>query len=304
MVISEIVQTVSELSIFTILFAFVISVVTIYFGSLIFQYIGKGFGQHITTKDSFTINYLALFVGYLVPFKPGSLALKVVITRLISKVELKYATLILVAENVFYFFWQIPLLIALLFLSGFSFVGFKSGGFISLIVFIILLITFILKPDIVLISKKIIPKKLLRKYSKIDSFIDSIGTSQRSFLQLKILVPIIIFSLILLFISPLFIKLADGVVTNQLSYLQAFTVFWISYVIGKISFFSDGFGVKDLALGALLLTYGLSSFDALQVVVLFRVFTILPILVIGGLFLIFTGKKIPLKQLIKKPHKV
>jgi len=299
MVLSEILNSVSDVSILVIVLAFVVSIITVSFGSLIFKYIGVGFKKKISFRESFKINYLALFVGYLVPFKPGSLALKVVITKFVSGVDLKYSTLIMIAENVFYFLWQIPLVIALLFMSGFAFMNFSNGGFISLVVFIILLIIFMLKPEVVLILRKIIPRRILNK--RFENFLDSIRDSPKTFLHIKILVPLVIFSLISASISPFFVKLAEGVVTNQLSYLQVFIIFWISYIIGRISIFSDGLGVKDITMGALLVSYGIASVDAIKIVILFRVFTALPVFVIGGAFAALMSKKIPFRELIKRP---
>ena len=99
-------------------------------------------------------------------------------------------------------------------------------------------------------------------------------------------------------------KLAESVITNRISYIDAVVIFWISYAAGRLSIIADGFGTKDIAMGGLLIYYGVGSLDAVKIVVLFRIFTALPVSVIGGCYLITIRKKLSLKQMLSaKPEK-
>ena len=152
--------------------------------------------------------------------------------------------------------------------------------------------------------KRFMPDRIKKFVSKfgideetIKGFIDNVPSYFSNKGLILLLVALTIIQAVLL---PFFVGLSLMFFNVGLSYFDLFVVYWISYILGRLSFLPSGLGVKDVTMGGLLLGFGVNGVTVVKTVILFRVFAFIPYLFIGGLAFLYYGHKYTYKRFFKR----
>src|SRR3989344_1990137 len=98
-------------------------------------------------------------------------------------------------------------------------------------------------------------------------------------------------SFLIIIISPFLIFLLSRSYLIHINYFDSFTVYWFSYILGRLSGLPIGLGVRDVSAGFFLTNLGVSATIALQIVFLYRLISFIPFLPFGLAYFIKYGKE-------------
>ncbi len=262
-----------------LLLAFVLSSAAIFVLSILYMVLFSVHDEKTSISSLFFTLYLAQLVSYIAPFKTGTIIGKPLIFKTLLNVPAVKAISVMAFEGIFSFGWQTLFLFILLLVSGLKIVSFSPAKGIIAMLLLLVMAIFLTR------HRHYIMSKMPEKMQKYISHINEINFKSKKLLWL---IPVVFLQLLLL---PLWVKLASNYFDISLSYMQYFEVYWISYILGRLSFLPMGIGVKDATISYFLISYGLDSVTAVKIVGMYRLFTLLPYIVIGTMVFIYYGSK-------------
>ena len=262
-----------------ILLAFILSGVAMFVLSMLYKALFSMHDEKTSMSNLFFTLYLTQLVSYIAPFKTGTIIGKPLIFKTLLNVPAMKAISVMAFEGIFSIGWQTLFLFVFLLVSGLKIVSFSPATGIIAMLSLLVIMFFLAKHRHYVMSK--MPGKLQRYFGHI---------SEINFKSKKLLwlIPVVFLQLLLL---PLWVKLASSYFNISLSYMQYFEIYWVSYMLGRLSFLPMGIGVKDATISYFLVSYGLDSIMAVKIVGIYRLFTLLPYIVIGTLVFIYYGSK-------------
>ncbi len=265
--------------------------------------------KRINFAKSYAVIYLSQILNFFAPFKTGAIIGKPLVTKLITGIEIQRSIPAIGFENIFSIIWQVTMLPLLLLMIG------ENVLFDNVIINVVLALFFLLTFGIayykykwflprIIMLKKYVPeciKKIAVKLGINQENINKIAENMPNYLNnKKILLRLGIMTIANILLLPLFLWLSLNFLQINLGYFSIFIVYWISYILGRLSFLPAGIGIKDVTMGGLLISYGTNNVTALKVVLLFRILTLLPNLIISSSFLLYYGHKYTYSKFFKK----
>lgn len=271
----------------------------------------KHLGEKISYIHAFYIFCIAKFSSIFTPFFSGIIISKPLVCKHYGNVPIKKGIFITVFEQILDFATILIIFPFLLLVVGHYFFNFYLQILLLCAVFVLFIFLFIYYEHIfnfIWKFKNLIPKKLRifgRKYNitKEGAF-HYFKEVKGLFTNKKLLLAVFPYLLLQILLVPFVLKFSILILGVNLSYLTSFMVYFISVTIGKLSGLPGGLGSADITMGGLLILFGLTSLQATTAVILFRLISLAPALIIGGYLTIYLSTKYSLKFIAssKKPE--
>lgn len=277
-----------------VLIGFIVNFIYISLISLRYIYILRVMKRKLSLLHSSYLFCISQTVNYLTPFKIGGILIKPVATRWFSKIPLKDSFFVTIFEQLFDYLWQIVLFALIIALAGERFLpNFRFLQIIFIVTSLVIILFFIIKLNVILqfMFKRAFKSKYSELFSKTMQFVDF---KQEIFAYIKnprFVFIVVLLTVVFALFAPLLLSISLVAFGVSLSYSDIFLLYWASFIVGRISGIPGGFGSRDLTIGALLVVYGLSSTIIIKSIILYRVITIIPNVVIGGGFIIYYSSK-------------
>jgi len=281
-----------------------------------FTFLIKTLGGKISLIHSFYVFCITKFSSTITPFITGSLISKPLAAKHYADFPLSKGLLITVFEQLIDFAVLIILLpFTLVFAGSYFFSSTKdihiiTTILISLFVFACIIL-FIFKHsyfiELCWNLKNFSPKfliKLGRKYkiTKQDTIL-TFSQIKEQFLTRKTIIKILPYTILQILLIPLVLQFTLAAVHFKINYSTAFLLYFIPTIIGRLSGIPGGFGSTDITLGSLLFLLGMTPLKATFVILLFRVISLGPALLIGGYLTFYLSTKYSLKLLASSEQK-
>lgn len=278
--------------------AFILNIIVAVFVSLRYKYILQKVDVKITFLSSFIISGLAYFLSYLIPFKGGAILGYPLSAKIKENISLKKSYLVLFFENVFDTLWQIIVLFVLLFLGKNKYFDNAVLDFIIILGFFAVLLAAIFKHEKVISffiwMYRLLPLRLKNLVEKIGfkrtDFNEQFSRLKLLFFTKGFLFNYFLFSLVIIIINPLVILYLTKSFSYNLTYFNAFFIYWVSYILGRLSGLPVGLGIRDAAIGTILYGYGIHGYTAVNIVILQRIITLFPFFPTGLIYSLIYGK--------------
>ena len=267
--------------------------------SVQYRYLVVFIDKKISYFSSFVIVSLSFFLRLIMISKGGSFLGTPIAGKLREGIALSKGAIIIAFENITYTSWQLFILVLILAFNR-RFIE-KNMFFTIPLVFltIIFMIFCLYKYDkfLFLFFKiyNVLPFKLKELIKKTGLKKENISNY---FLKLKLLFSNKLFllnynfiSFLIIIISPFLIFLLSRAYLIHINYFDSFTVYWFSYILGRLSGLPIGLGVRDVSAGFFLTNLGVSATIALQIVFLYRLISFIPFLPFGLAYFIKYGKE-------------
>ena len=270
---------------------FLANVILILLASLRYKYILGCAKEKISLLQSAYLFCIAQVVVYFDPSRIGSSAVKSLASKKLYKTSVRGPFLVTIFEQAFDYLWQIPFLFIVLFIMGKNFLpGIPYLQIIILFFIMTLIMLIILKFNkfFNFIFKKVVPKKILNlSFFKKEDFSDVRKELLDYFKKPKFLIFVSLLTLLVVLFAPFLITISLLPFGVVLSYQQAFFIYWIAFIVGRVSGIPGGFGSRDITMAGLLTYYGIAPGIVIKVIIIYRIITMVPNLVIGGNLLFY-----------------
>jgi len=287
-----------------VLLGFLINIITILLASLRYKYILGCAKEKISLLHSAYLFCIAQVVVYFDPSRIGSSVVKSLASNKLYKTSVRGPFLVTIFEQAFDYLWQIPFLFIVIFMVGKNFLPSIPYLQIIILFFIMTLIMLIIlkfNKFFNLIFKKVIPKKILNlSFFKKEDFSDVRKELLDYFKKPKFLIFVSLLTLLVVLFAPFLITLSLLPFGVVLSYQQTFFIYWIAFIVGRLSGIPGGFGSRDVTLLGMLVYFGIASGVALKAILLYRMITLIPSLFVGGSLLLYYGGKYGFKIFSKE----
>ena len=292
-------------------YAIILNTIITVFGALFYKLLFRIQGENLKFSRSFLILHMAQFLNFFAPLKTGAIFGKPLITKLIGNMPLTKSIFAVGFENFFSISWQLAMLPILLMLVGEKILLNSMLAKILIAVAALIAISTISRRykwflHYALGLKRFLPnkiKKIALRFGLDEAAIKELIENIPSYFSNKrMLLALILLTALQAFLQPFFLRWALAFFDVHMSYFSLFAIFWISYILGRMSFLPSGLGVKDLTIGGLLIGTKVNSIIAIKTVVLFRVLTFIPFLVIGGALFLYYGHKYTYKIFFKRDN--
>jgi len=306
---SSISSSLNSLPLIYFILAVIINIATSLISAISYKLILYMQKEDLKIINSFLILYMSQFIGLFAPLKTGAIFGKPLITRMMGGIPLVKSVFAVGLENFFSISWQVIMLPILLMLIG------EDVLFNNIIYKIAIVVVFVVCIAIIsykykwfiprlLILKRFLPnriKKIAIKFGLNEDAINNFIASIPSYFSNKwFMILIAGLTILQMLFLPIFMALPLSFFNISISYFNIFTIYWISYILGRLSFLPAGLGVKDITMGGLLLGIGIDGGTVVKIVILYRVLTFVPSLVVGGLIFLYYGHKYTYKRFFKK----
>lgn len=302
-------SSLNSLPLIYFILAAIINIVTSFISAISYKLILYMQKEDLKIMNSLLILYLSQFIGFFAPLKMGAIFGKPLVTKMVGGIPLVKSMFAVGFENFFSISWQIIMLPILLVLIGEDVLFNNMIYKIAIVVIFAVCIAIIgykykwFMPRL-LNLKRFLPNKIKNvaiKFGLNEDSINNFTASIPSYFSNKwFMVLIIGLTILQIFFLPFFMALPLSFFNINLSYFTIFTIYWISYILGRLSFLPAGLGVKDVTMGGLLLSNGIDGGTVVKIVILYRVLTFVPSLVVGGLTFLYYGHKYTYKRFFKK----
>ncbi|MBW2989018.1 flippase-like domain-containing protein [Candidatus Woesearchaeota archaeon] len=269
--------------------------------SLRYKFILHFMKEKISSFDCFNIGCLTQFISYMSPFKVGSILTKPIITKAVSSVSFKKSALASMFEQLFEITWQISVLPILVYIIGKKY--FPVGGYQNIMIIMILLMGMIIaminSKEIIgfLWKLKFIAPRFLRHFLKKKNIskkrVLELIEKSKSYLKNRKLVAVLAIIAFIHIITATFVLDVFLIFFNyKIPFFLVLAGFWASVILGRLSGLPMGLGVKDVTLGAILVSFGVTLMDSVKIVVFIRLVNIITFNLLGIFFLAYNSKKI------------
>ena len=168
--------------------------------------------------------------------------------------------------------------------------SYPNLSFLNLIVVLMILISglfFVMLrySQVFIFLKNLLPLKLWKRLNIFEKMIETfIQECSGSKITLKSLLPIFLILLMISILNGLWMWVCSLLVGAKISFIQAYAVFWIPFLLGKLSRIPLGLGVNDISMYFLLDLLGVASPLALSMVLIFRLFFFIITVSLGFIF--------------------
>lgn len=289
-------------AVFYFTLALVVNLLYDFLIGLRFTLLLKHMNEKISWIHSFYVFCISKFSSMITPFYTGSLLSKPLACRHFGNIPFKKAFFITFFEQVLD---SLVLFILLPFLALSVSQSFLQASYKTALIFVIAFSIFfvIFKSDLLIELawklKTFVPEKLkaigkkrgLTKESAKEYF-QEIKHYLKNKSLLKSILPVIILQVLII---PLVLLFTVNIFALSISYTHAFIVYWLSAAVGKFSGLPGGFGSTDLTMGGLLILYGISTPDAAFIILFFRIISLAPALIVGGILSFYLSSNYALK---------
>lgn len=288
--------------------ALFISVFSIFLFACRYKIFLEKLNEKISMSHSFLITSISFFLNYISFLRIESLIGRPIASKFIAQIPVKKAFFVSLFEQFLELGCQVLILVAIPFLVSENILfenSLKITSALSILFALVLIAVIFNKKIIVLLMKlkSFAPRKIKeigkRAGLSEEEIKKSFGEIALYFADWKFLLVLMIPTLLNILISPLIVLYSAKALLINLSYTSAFIIYWVSMIVGRISGLPGGFVSRDLTMGGLLLGFGVGAVVSLKIVVLYRIISMLPALLIGGPGFFYLGKKINFKKLIK-----
>ncbi len=269
----------------------------------------------VSYLDSFYIFCITKFSSTITPFIAGSLISKPLAAKHYTDLSVGKALLITIFEQLLDFAVLILLFpITLAFAGSYFLSSSKQIYFvlsISLVSLVFILVLFLKYRSLIEFSwkfKNIFPKFLLKlgkKYNLTkENTLATLSEVKTQFLNKKTFLIVSPYTLLQIFIIPLILQFILLSFNFKITYPTVFLVYFLPTIIGRLSGIPGGFGSADLSMGGFLLLLGMAPLDSALAVLLFRIISLAPALLIGGYLTFYLSTKYSLHFFSKetKPY--
>jgi uncharacterized protein (TIRG00374 family) len=266
--------------------------------SVIVSYIN----EKLPLWESLKVQCVTQFSSFILPFKVASFVTKPVMGKYYSSMPVKKGVLATAIEQLHELSLQIVLVSILLLMIG---RGFALDSIIAAVLLCALAI-FALKRkwfmERLFGAGKLLPGMIRNKLKKAvtgkkevnDLLEKTVSAVKNPLLLLKIT----LLFLALVFVLPLTAQFVVMFFGLKISYSEAFLIYWIPQIIGKLSNIPGGYGVRDTSMAGLLyLLCGIDLVTAVQITLLHRaVIMLVPYVIIGAPGFLYAGGKMAYKR--------
>ena len=267
-------------------------------------------GGKISIMHSFYVFCITKFSSIITPFITGSLISKPLATRHYTGLPISKGLLVTVFEQLIDLVLLIFLFPITIIFAGSYFLSFTTDiyiiiTFITSILALTCLIIFIFKYEYFIKLcwniKNFFPKFLLNfgrkhKITKKDTIM-KFSQIKEQFLNRKTILRILPYTMLQALLIPLVLYFTIATIHFKINYPTAFLLYFIPTIIGRLSGVPGGFGTTDITLGSLLLFLGMTPINATFVILLFRIISLSPAIIIGGYLTFYLSTKYSLKLL-------
>lgn len=296
----------NSINVYYLLLSFLVVIIHSVIMGLRYKLILNQIEAKIKFWQSFIIIVLSQLSVYVVPLKIGPLLTKPYLTNKYSGVNINKAFAISLFEQIFEIGLQIIIVFFILLLTikkKIEFQLFNNNVYIVAVFFFVIMFVLLNRKKIVVLIKSVKNKypnafKTLQKKIKLSSSdVDSIFDDAVGFLlNVKIWIIFLFSSILMALLIPLVIYLIVKSFNLNISFIDSFTIYWISLLAGRLSGLPGGLGSRDITMETLLYLYGLSLTVGLKIVLIYRIVAILPYFIIGAPFLYIFIKQKYLKK--------
>ncbi|MEK6936808.1 MAG: flippase-like domain-containing protein [Nanoarchaeota archaeon] len=266
-----------------------------------YRYLVKFIEKKISYLSALVIVSLSFFLRLILVSKSGSFLGTPIAGKLKEGISLTKGALIIAFENITYTLWQLFILVFILAFNR-EFIEENIIIAIPLVFLIIVLMIMCLykyEKILYLIFKiySFFPVKLkniIRKTGLKKENIESQFNKLKMLFSNKLfLLNYNLISLLIILISPYSLVFLGKFYSISVNYFDSFSVYWFSFILGRLSGMPIGLGVRDVSTGYLLTNLGISTQISLQIVFLSRVVSFFPFFPIGlGCFIKYGKEKI------------
>jgi uncharacterized protein (TIRG00374 family) len=256
--------------------------------------------KKISFFSSFIIVCVTFVMNYLIPMRVGSVIGNPIAAKLKEEISLKKSSIIFIFEQVFDASWQILVIIlAFIFFSKkFSDVDFIYTLSILVTVFFIISYFIMKYQNFLTIVFKIysfLPDKIksfvVRTGLKRNDAVISFSSLKSLFVKKAFLSKYFSITLLLIFLNPFVIYFMFRAFYFQVTYLDSFLIYWISFIVGRLSWLPGGLGVRDVTFGGLLVSLlDMSAVVSVKLLIAYRLISFFPSIPVGVTALLYFGK--------------
>ena len=255
--------------------------------------------EKMSVRNAFSILCISQLASFLSPFKLSNFVARPVITKAVSQIKIKKAFMVSAFEQVFDIAWQLILVIALLVLLGERSIVNNMQLEIVLVAVLLIFSVFFVKKYKTFIRimwriKPYMPKRL-KKYGKKmglgkKEVEKTLKQSLQNMLNWKLIFQVSVPTASIIILMPVVIQLCGLSFATPLSYIAAFFIYWIPQIIGKFSGIPAGFVAKDLSMVGILVFLGHDVVVAGQILLFYRLATMLPYIILGSILSVYYTK--------------
>ena len=272
----------------------------------------KHAGEKISLLHAFYTFCITKFSSIFTPLFTGTMLSKPLALRHYANIPLSKGFSITLFEQMLDFAMLIVLFPFVLLYLGSHFFSSAASEIAFTVLFIILailaVITILYKHEFIInIAWKlgtVLPKRIVSIFKKHgftkENTTQSFKELKEYFTNKRLMLNLLPYLFLQLAIIPFVLKYTAVALGIPLSYKASFLVYFVSVTIGKLSGLPGGFGSTDITMGGLLLFFNLTAIQATSIVILFRIVSLLPVLVIGGYLTFYLSVKYSLKLTSKE----
>lgn len=235
------------------------------------------------------------------PLRLGSVLVRPAILKRLGGVSLRSSYSTIAVEQVLDITMEAFVFLISIYIIGFS-VG--SGMSFTLITSALALIVFILLfyekrmvtlfEKMMLLAERVAPKRAIgfingKTSLKKKNVLDILRGMQKKEGRTKGFLAVIGLSVVAILYSPLPLMGFLNAVSIDMGYMQAFAVFWLPYSLGKVSGIPGGYGVREGSMALAMAQLGIPLDAALGAAVLFRVFSVAVVGILGAVISVRIG---------------
>ncbi len=273
-----------------------------------FKFITSELGVPMSTLNALNVTTLTIALGYITPFKAGGVLGKPLLIQATSNTKMANSLLVTFLELYLDLAWQSFIILPVILIAGLQqLIPINIGSYSLLLALLLIPIQFIIRkgPTIALhilksrAALRLLPKKIKEKIPLMDLERLAHDTLQH-FYKPKFLITAILITSIHIAITPILLGSTLKVFNVELGYLTIFTVYWVSAIVGRVSFLPGGLGIREASLVGLLYFYNVNPVIALKIAALSRILYIIGLAIVSAPFILYTFTKIKQKARLQK----
>lgn len=278
----------------------VINLLSVILMCLRYRFVLGFIDKKISYLSSFLIISIANSINYLMPFKSGVIIGNPMAAKIVESVSLKKGFVVHFFEQTFEILWEISFIfLAALFLISQELITKNTIIKLVSVIFLLLLILFFI------VKNKFLLKLLLKAYSFMPNKIKAIVLKNNFkkddaekilenlkglFTNKKFLLKYFLRTSIVILVIPINLLFTVYAFSISINYLSAFLVFWVSFILGRISGLPGGLGTREIVMSLLLVNLGLPTNVSIQIAFLNRILGFFPMLPTGIIYLLYFTK--------------
>jgi uncharacterized protein (TIRG00374 family) len=285
--------------------AFLLTIVTVVLSGMRYRLMLRKMG----TGSSALKASLAIFAGqtasFVVPFKMGSVTVRPLMTKRLEKASVKTSLFATVFENMFDLGWQVVALPFLLIMVGeYALLHNIYIEIAALTAFLAASLLAARRYDAVLPRiwdmKRLVPKSVRSFMMKRDVSKKSMTSFMRDSAGLMkdraFFAEFLLWTAAIIIVTPLVFWMLGIMLHMPMGFREAFLVFWISGIIGRLSGIPGGYVTRDVSSIAIMGLLGFDLASATALAIIHRIVIIGSIAAVGGPAITYAGGGLLLRK--------